>query len=181
MGGYGIAGAGEGAAASLLKLGWIYQASGFYVKEPASLQDALQAVQALSKAGGVSGCHLLAYTERVDLGQALGGQSQDEAPAAAAPSRDAQPPAAFGFGEPYGAQFGTQQAGGPVPEDPLAALLASGMLDEEDDPLPDVREEPDDSDDADDEDAEDALTRAEQEAREEEEYALQMMQEMGLR
>lgn len=177
MGGYGIAGAGEGAAALLLKRGWTYKAPGFYVKEPAGLQDALQAVQALSQAGGMAGCHLVAYTERVDLGQALSGQAPDAAPAPAAASGFPQPPAPapFGFGGPAGVQPGAA-----MPEDPLAAFLASGMLDEEDDQLPDAREDPDGSD-ADVQDDDDELTQAEREAREEEEYALQMMQEMGLR
>lgn len=175
MGGYGIAGAGDGAAASLLKLGWTYKAPGFYVKEPAGLQDALQAVQALAQADGVSGCHLFAYTERVDLGQALAGQAEQPAAPFAAASRAAQMPPAFGFGDPYGAQMHAA-----APQDPLAALLASGMLDGDDELPSDAGEGAGGDDDGASDDA-NALSQAEQEARDEEEYALQMMQEMGLR
>ena len=175
MGGFGIAGAGEHASALLSKLGWVRRAPGFYVKEPAGLQDALRVSQALVEAGAVSGCHLISYTERVDLGQALAGEGLSSVSATAPAPHPAQSLAGFGLGVPYDAPESAS-----VPADPLAALMASGMLDEGDDVPSDARE----GKAAGEEDAEgeqDKLTRAEQAAREEEEYALQMMQEMGLR
>lgn len=175
MGGFGIAGAGEHASALLLKLGWARKAPGFYVKEPAGLQDALHAAHVLAEAGAVSGCHLISYTERVDLEGVLGGKEPVSAPTAIPAPRTGQLREEFGFGGPYG-----MQGAAPAPSDPLAALIASGMLDEGEDGPSDARDSGMGSGEAA-EDDETARARAEREAREEEEYALQMMQEMGLR
>jgi hypothetical protein len=183
MSGLAIAGIDEGSAQALEQLGWVHRAPGLCVCEGAGLAQAAQAGAVLAHLSLPKGCVLLSYTEAVDLPQALapGIQEAEEEDLfsmltaqavglqAAVPS---MPDASFGAHgnvadllrdaraeQDAAGQAASQPAPGDVPDEQVPADESHAAADAGEAPSAQAAAFLDDDD----------------------EYALQMMREMGLR